>query len=132
LTRERIQDSLMACGLSTGDQVFVHSSLKNIGWVDGGAAAVIEAFQDVLGETGLMGVPTLTHTFHREPDTEYLIWNKQTTPSRVGALTDTLWRLPGASRSDHPTHSVAAIGRGAAAFTANQPNARPTMAAGSP
>lgn len=37
LTSSRIADGLRALGLGPGNQVMVHSSLKSLGMVDGGA-----------------------------------------------------------------------------------------------
>jgi aminoglycoside 3-N-acetyltransferase len=112
ITRERIAEDLAALGLARGDAVFFHSSLRSLGWVDGGADAVIDAFLDVVGPDGLVIVPTLTFTFARGDLARYA-FHPAETPSRVGKITDTLWRRPGAFRSAHPTHSIAAIGRGA-------------------
>lgn len=110
VTRERIAEDLSRLGLARGDIVFVHSSLRSLGWVEGGADAVIDAFLDVLGPEGLLVVPTLTFTFAHGDLARYA-FDPRETPSRVGKITDTLWRRPEAFRSGHPTHSVAALGR---------------------
>jgi len=110
VTRERIAQDLSSLGLQAGDAAFFHSSLKSLGWVEGGADAVIDAFLDVVGPDGLVIVPTLSFTFVRHnPDRRG--FNPKRTPSRVGKITDTLWRRPNAYRSRHPTHSVAALGK---------------------
>ena len=109
VTRERIAQDLAALGIARGDVVFVHSSLKSLGWVDGGADAVIAAFMDVLGSDGLMVVPTLTWSF-AHGDLAKHVFDPKETPSRVGKISDTLWRRPGAFRSAHPTHSIAGLG----------------------
>ena len=62
-TRESIATDLGRLGIARGDVVFLHSSLRSLGWVAGGAEAVIDAFLDVLGPEGLLAVPTLTATF---------------------------------------------------------------------
>jgi aminoglycoside 3-N-acetyltransferase len=114
VTRADIAADLTDLGLGRGDVVFFHSSLKSLGWVEGGAEAVIEAFLDTIGPDGLVIVPTLTATFAPGciyPDLVVHAFDPKETPSRVGAITDALWRRPEAFRSAHPTHSVAAIGR---------------------
>ncbi|MCJ7750674.1 MAG: AAC(3) family N-acetyltransferase, partial [Armatimonadetes bacterium] len=63
VTRRRIADDLSRLGLAEGDVVFFHSSLTSLGWVDGGAEAVVDAFLDVVGPDGLVIVPTLTFCF---------------------------------------------------------------------
>jgi len=115
-TQETLARDIRAMGISSGDALMVHSSLKSIGWVDGGADTVIDALLSVIGEDeGVLFVPTLTATFARAgwgEMTKYAFDPKQT-PSRVGRITDTLWRRPNAFRSEHPTHSLAAIGKDA-------------------
>jgi aminoglycoside 3-N-acetyltransferase len=113
-TRESIAADLGRLGIVRGDVIFLHSSLRSLGWVEGGAEAVIDAFLDVLGAEGLLAVPTLTATFAAGcmyPDLVVYAFDPKETPSRVGKITDTLWRRPNAFRSAHPTHSLAAIGR---------------------
>jgi len=109
VTQERIADDLRRLGLAEGDAVFFHSSLKSLGWVEGGADTVVDAFLHVVGADGLVIVPTLTFCFfHHSLDAGF---DPRETPSRVGAISDALWRRPNAHRSAHPTHSIAAIGR---------------------
>jgi len=109
-TRESIAEDLRRIGIEPGDVVFFHSSLKSLGQVEGGAEAVVDAFLDAVGPEGLVIVPTLTFTFAHGELAKYAFDPKET-PSRVGKITDTLWRRPNAFRSAHPTHSIAAIGR---------------------
>ena len=117
VTRESLAGDLSRLGLSPGDVVFLHSSLKSLGWVEGGPDAVIDAFLDVLGTEGLVVVPTLTMCFAHDGRAGSSFDPKET-PSRVGKITDTLWRRPNAYRSAHPTHSIAAIGHRAEALVA--------------
>jgi len=115
-TTESISADLARLGIEPGDVVFFHSSLKSLGWVEGGAEAVVDAFLDTVGPQGLVAVPTLTATFALGciyQDLVVYAFDPQETPSRVGAITEALRRRPEAFRSAHPTHSIAAIGRGA-------------------
>lgn len=109
VTRRRIADDVSRLGLAEGDAVFFHSSLKSLGWVEGGAEAVVDAFLDVVGPDGLVIVPTLTFCFVGHGSGAG--FDPRETPSRVGAISDALWRRPNAHRSAHPTHGIAAIGR---------------------
>ena len=43
LTFSDIIKGLYEAGIETGDQLLVHSSLSSLGWVEGGAGAVIDA-----------------------------------------------------------------------------------------
>ena len=51
---------LAACGLREGQTVLVHTRLSALGWVVGGAQAVIQALLQVLGPTGTVMMPTQT------------------------------------------------------------------------
>ncbi len=57
-TRENLVSDLGALGLVAGDTVLVHSSLSAIGFVVGGAQAVVLALLDVLGTEGTLVAPT--------------------------------------------------------------------------
>jgi aminoglycoside 3-N-acetyltransferase len=52
LTQSEIEHALRDLGLQRGDAVEVHSSLRSMGWVEGGAEAVIEALIAVVGPEG--------------------------------------------------------------------------------
>jgi len=104
LTRQSIADGLRALGLASGDRVLVHSSIAALGTIEGGPDAVIDALLDVAGPEGLVAVPT----FVCSPP-----FDRKTSRTALGAIADTFWRRAEALRSLHPTHSLAAIGRGA-------------------
>jgi aminoglycoside 3-N-acetyltransferase len=105
-TRNDLADQLRQLGIGDGDSVVIHSSLRSIGKIDGGAETIVRAFLDVVGDEGLILSPTYTYfTTRFDPETD---------PSLTGWLTETIRHWPGAHRSLHPTHSTAAIGRGAA------------------
>ena len=93
-------------GLQTGDTVLVHSSLKSLGRVANGPVTVIDALREVVGSTGTVVMPTFVSACQGpRPD-----FDSRLSPSESGLLTETLRLLPDARRSEHPTHSVAAIG----------------------
>ena len=60
-TKEMIIKELKALGLEKGDAVMVHTSLKSMGYVCGGAQAVIEALIDVVGSDGTIMMPTQSY-----------------------------------------------------------------------
>jgi len=120
VTREKIVEDLKGLGIEVGDVVFLHSSLKSLGWVEGGADAVIDAFLDAVGPEGLIAVPTLSASFHRSgADLSRHAFDPKETSSRVGRITETLRQRPNAFRSAHPTHSIAAIGKRAEELVAD-------------
>ena len=62
VTRRHIVEGLRQMGLGEGDRVMVHSSLSSMGYVEGGARIVVEAFLEVLGPLGTLMAPTFTHS----------------------------------------------------------------------
>ena len=73
---------------------------------------MLDAFIEYM-EPGLLVFPT--HTWAQIND-EYPIFNPMTERSCVGILTNLFLKRPSVLRSWHPTHSVAALGKDAAAF----------------
>lgn len=119
VTQLNVSEAAYEVGVETGDVLFFHSSLKSMGHVVGGPDAVIDGFADVVGPTGTVAVPTLCNWAPGEQSLVLERWDVATSPSYVGALTEALRLRPDAVRSDHPTHSVAAIGARAEGLTAN-------------
>lgn len=103
----RLREDLGALGLSHGDTVAVHSSLRSMGKLEGGAATVIAALSDAVGVTGTLLLPTFTYL------TSYAdsYYSNRETPSCVGMLSEVFRQMPGVLRTNHPTHSVALFGR---------------------
>ncbi len=109
---------LRALGLREGDSVLVHSSLRSIGYVEGGAATVIAALTEVVGDQGTVLFPA--HTGHSECSPQNPPeFDARHTPSRgMGIIAETARLTPGFVRSLSPTHSVVARGRLAHRFCA--------------
>ncbi|MGQ9729947.1 MAG: AAC(3) family N-acetyltransferase [Candidatus Zipacnadales bacterium] len=123
--RSDVAQAAANVGIIAGDTVFFHSSLSSMGHVIGGAEAVIDGFLDAVGPNGTVAVPTLCHW---QPEEEHLVfsrWDPVNSPSYVGRITETFRQRAGAFRSNHPTHSIAALGRRAAELTANHGSAGP-------
>ena len=57
-TVDSLAADLAALGLGDGEVVIVHSSLSALGWVSGGAVAVVLALERVLGTEGTLVMPT--------------------------------------------------------------------------
>ena len=55
-----LMTDLDACGLRAGQTVLAHTRMSALGWVVGGAQAVIQALLQVLGPTGTLMMPTQT------------------------------------------------------------------------
>lgn len=58
ILKEEIVQKLREVGLEKGDAVMVHTSLKQMGYVCGGAQTVIEALMEVVGKDGTIMMPT--------------------------------------------------------------------------
>ena len=58
ILKEEIVQKLREVGLEKSDVVMVHTSLKRMGYVCGGAQTVIEALMEVVGENGTIMMPT--------------------------------------------------------------------------
>jgi len=115
-SKEDLKRQIAAMGIQPWDTLLVHSSMKTIGPVEGGADTVLDAFCEYLAE-GLLVLPT--HTWDRLSG-EYSVFDVENEPSCVGLLTNLFRKRPGVLRSWHPTHSVAAFGRGAEEFIAGE------------
>lgn len=130
------------CGVRPGDILIVHSSMKSLGWVQGGPGAVVAAIQAAVtclppapacpclaaagrqvrqvrqvrrgrqAERGTILMPVFTAP---APDGFFDILGS---PSRTGLISEIFRRSPGVVRSHHPTHSVAAWGSRAAELAA--------------
>lgn len=116
-TREKLIQDFSNLGIEKTDTLFIHSSFKSLGSVEGGAGTVISALETVIGQEGLILMPSFNLLPSREERTES--WDVEKTPSTVGWLTEFFRQMPGTYRSDHYSHSVAARGKGAEVFVAD-------------
>ena len=98
---------LLALGVRPGDLLMVHSSLRSIGFVDGGPETVVDALLQALGPEGTLVVPTFTYPTAGNPE---FVFDPIHTPSQMGAISEAARRRPQAHRSVHLAHSIAAIG----------------------
>jgi len=108
VTWKELAEGLRELGLESGSIVLVHSSLSSFGYVVGGAEAVIKALLMVVGEDGTVLVPTLTGSIMDCPENPPIFSLDK--PCWTGKIPEKFRKMPGAVRSLHPTHSVAAIG----------------------
>lgn len=115
-SKNDLKEHLRAMGIDPHGTLLVHSSLKAIGEVDGGADTVLDALCEYMAD-GLLVLPT--HTWRQMNET-YTVFDSRTEPSCVGFLTNLFMRRKGAVRSLHPTHSVAAIGADAASYISGE------------
>lgn len=132
-TRSSLTADLRTLGVQPGDVLIVHSSLSRLGWVAGGAVAVIQALQDAVTPEGTLVMPTFTLNLTdpagwRNPAVPESWWSTlraelpafdpALTPTRkMGRIPELFRTAPGAQRSHHPHSSFAAWGRQAGFVT---------------
>jgi len=106
---------LAALGVDPGDVLFIHSSFKSLGAVEGGAATVVEALEQAVGTEATLLLPSF-NLGKNGNEARAAGWDIRTTPSTVGYLSEFFRTMAGTVRSDHYSHSVAARGRDAEWF----------------
>ncbi|MET7363125.1 AAC(3) family N-acetyltransferase [Streptomyces sp. NPDC005562] len=133
-TRESLADDLLRLGVRPGETLLAHTSLSALGWVSGGAVAVVQALLDALGPDGTLVVPA-----HTGDNSEPSAWRNPPVPAQwwpvlraslpaydpltypsfgVGVVPEAVRTWPGALRSANPQTSFAALGPAAATITA--------------
>ncbi|MCL2398107.1 MAG: AAC(3) family N-acetyltransferase [Defluviitaleaceae bacterium] len=112
---DKIIADLHALGVGPDDTLLVHSSLKSMGYVEGGAKTVIKALIKALSN-GTLLFPGLSYETVTKDNPHFSV---NETPSCVGIIPETFRKYPGVVRSVHPTHSVCAIGVHAEEITKN-------------
>lgn len=125
-TRADLVAALHALGVAAGDVLVVHSSLSSIGFVIGGAQAVVEALLEAVGPDGTITMPSHSGdwsepSYWQNPPVPEAWWphlrqhmpafDPHLTPLRnMGAVAEAFHRLPTTRRSGHPTVSHLANG----------------------
>jgi len=116
ITKDQLIKDLHTLGIDECGILKVHISYKAIGDVEGGAQTVIDALTQYM-KNGLLVLPT--HTW-RNVNKENPVMDILYTPSCVGITTELFRKNPHVFRSQHPTHSVAAIGEDAENFVSGE------------
>eukprot|EP01052_Picozoa_sp_SAG31_P035409 SAG31_NODE_4269_length_3392_cov_1.946250_1_plen_330_part_00 len=121
-TTQQLRDGFAKLGLAEGDCVLVHSAMRTIGTVEGGAQSVVAAILDLIGPTGTLCAPTFC--FYNEAVDErgeVPLIDNSADKTEMGSIAETTRLWPGALRSTAFRHSVAAVGRRAKQITEVDP-----------
>lgn len=135
VTRADLAADFAALGISQGDTLFVHSSLKSLGFVEGGAAHVIRALQDAVGPQGTLLVPTYYlpgGTLLATCAMKDYVFDPRRHGTNMGRLPEAFLASGNIHRSIHPTHSVSGWGSNAEYLTEGHHRAPSIFGTGSP
>jgi aminoglycoside 3-N-acetyltransferase len=132
-TVDSMKLELAGLGLEKGDLVLVHTRMSSVGWIVGGAQAVIIALMETVGKEGTVAMPS--HSGNWSDPSEWMspsvpgFWIPiilkhlpafdiyMTPTTRVGKVAESFRTFPGVIRSDHPQTSFAVWGRLASELT---------------
>ena len=118
-SKEMLKEQIEAMGILPSDTVLIHTSMRAVGEVEGGADGLIDAFREYL-QDGLFLVPTHTWANVNRNSPKYDV--RSAVPC-IGTLPRVAAFRNDGIRSLHPTHSIWATGKNAAEFIANEENA---------
>lgn len=126
-TRASLANDLRSLGVAPGMSLLVHSSLKRIGWVVGGAPTVIHALMDALGPDGTLMMPAFSADLSDPGEWDdppmpggwvelvrdaTPLFDPDRTPTwEMGQIAEQFRTWPDVVRSHHPVSSFAAWGR---------------------
>lgn len=127
-TRSDIHAQLAAMGVSPADTVLMHTSMKAVGEVEGRAEGFLDILIDYFADRGLLLIPT--HTWRNLNDLSKPTMDMTSDYTCIGLLPSLAAVHPAAHRSLHPTHSMAAFGKGAEAYIAGEENIDTSTGAG--
>ena len=120
LTRNDVFTLLESFGIRRNDVVTMHSSLREIGPIEGGADGLIDALKDYLCD-GLLLIPTHTWANVNAANPHFDV--RSTVPC-IGTMAKVAAFRKDGIRSLHPTHSMAAFGKNAREYIQGEEKSR--------
>lgn len=133
LSQADVEAALRECGVVEADAVFMQAAMSPFGSFESGPATVLDATRAVIGEQGLIAMPSYSLAVqaidHLETDPVFDIVESR---SKMGAISEAFRRDPGTLRSMHPTHSTCVNGPGAEEIVAGHELAETPFGEGTP
>jgi len=119
---ETLKQQLHTLGIKAGDSIMVHSSIKSMGWIAGGAKAVVDALIETITPEGTIimaaqsaensepsywMLPPVPKDWHDPIRHHMPAYDPHLTPLRgMGKIAECFHRHPKTIRSYHPVHSL--------------------------
>lgn len=99
-------------GLKSSQHIIVHSSFRKIKFAFSEiiSSQVIQDLKEIIGSSGSIIFPTFTYCFKRSSE-DFELFNRLSSASKVGVLSETFRNSQGVIRTSSPTHSFALWGR---------------------
>jgi len=99
-------------GLQTNHHLLVHSAYRKIrtAFTVLSIENLIQQLQQRIGPNGSLMMPAFTYCFKKSTG-EYDIFDREKSPSKVGAVSEVFRTTPGVVRTSSPTHSFCLWGR---------------------
>jgi len=110
VSEQVLKKDLLRLGVKEGMKVMVHSSLSGLGYVEGGAKTVIKVLIDIIGEKGLLVMPSAPKFEYSEVIRDDWVFDVRETECATGIICEAFRQSPDVLRSSHPTHSISAWG----------------------
>ncbi|CAM3190866.1 AAC(3) family N-acetyltransferase [Filibacter tadaridae] len=136
-SKKTVINQLHNLGIKAGDNLIVHSSLKSMGWIAGGAQAVVEALMEAVTTEGTIVmpaqspdnsepsywmVPPVPEDWYEPIRQSFPAYDPHLTHLReMGKIADCFHRHPSTIRSNHPAHSFMAWGKHAKDWMSEHP-----------
>ena len=108
ITQKDALTAFSSLGILPGQTLIFHSSIKSIGWVEGGAKSIADALMQAVGQDGTLVAPTFTFS---RPAEERPVLDPEADSCDTGAINAAVMKVPGARRTVAYTHSFAVAGR---------------------
>jgi aminoglycoside N3'-acetyltransferase len=109
-SEKQLVKAFSSLGMEEGAVIGIHAMLSGLGYIQNGPGTIIKSVLKAVPDSTLI-MPSFP--FDGTTDA-YLasnpLYNRNTTPSKSGLLSETLRLYPGAKRSYHPTHPCVALG----------------------